>query len=334
MKKTRIALPLLLLVLLLLLILSVRTGYTSLSFRDILRILLGGGTDGENLVVFSFRMPRIFLGMLSGMGFALSGCVLQGLTRNPLADPGLLGINAGAGLVVVTFLSLAGTLSLGSVLSLPLFSLLGAALSGLLIYALSVRKNGGLDSMKMILNGIAIQLGMTAAMTLLALGLDSDQYEFVARFQAGSFWNADWPMVLSLLPWIAAGFLLLMTKTRVLNLLEAGDEIAVGLGVRVRGEKRTLMIAALALAAACVSSSGSMSFVGLVAPHLARRLVGSRHQYLVPASLLTGGIVVVAADAVARTVVQPETLPTGLVTSLIGAPYFLTMLVARRKGVR
>lgn len=311
--------------------LAIWSGYTSIKAGDLLRILLGGGTEKEKLILYDFRMPRVLLGMLAGMGFAMSGCVMQTLTRNPLAEPGIMGINSGAGLVVVIFLTAAGTLSDSAVLSLPILSLFGALLAGGLIYGFSTRRKMGLDPQKMVLNGIAIQLGLNGAATLLSLSLDADQYEFVASFQAGSIWNSNWPMVESLLPWIAAGFLVLMCRARVMNIFSAGDEVSVGLGIVLWREKMIMMLTALMLAAACVSSAGSMSFVGLVAPHLSRRLVGQRHQLLIPCSLLSGGILVVVSDIIARTVFQPTTLPTGLVTSMIGAPYFITLLLAQRK---
>lgn len=329
--RSAVVLASLLLILALAFFVAVWSGYTVMTAGDLLRIFLGGGSSKENLILFEFRMPRIVLGMLAGMGFALAGMVMQTLTRNALAEPGILGINAGAGLVVVVFLTLAGTLDMGAVMSLPFLALLGALLAGGLIYAFSVRKGQGLDPGKMVLNGIALQLGLNAATTFLALSLDADQYKFVASFQAGSIWNTEWPMVTSLLPWILAGFVLLMLRANVMNIFASGDEVSIGLGIHLRREKLLMLLTALAVSAACVSAVGSMSFVGLVAPHLARRLVGRRHQNLIPCSMLTGGILVVVSDTIARTVFQPTMLPTGLVTSMVGAPYFIILLLTQRK---
>lgn len=332
-KRNRVIFLVLVLLVPILFFISINAGYTDISFIKLLHILTGHGTPKENIIIFQFRLPRIIIAMLVGAGFSLSGCILQGVTKNSLADPGLMGINAGAGIVVLLFMTLSGTLTIGGVMSLPIFSLLGALVTGGVIYMLSTRKSYGVSPIRLILNGIAIQAGINAAMTLLILKLDDTQTEFLASWQAGSIWNSTWKSVIALSPWIIICFILLILLSRKMDILIMGDEIAKGLGVSVAREKRRLLILAVALAAASVAISGNINFVGLIAPHLSRRLVGARHKILVPTCALVGAILVLGADIIARTIIEPAELPTGIVVSVIGAPYFILLMLKNRKGI-
>lgn len=310
---------------------SINAGYTDIPLKDILRILIGGGSTNENLVVFEFRLPRIIISILVGIGFSLSGCVLQGITRNPLADPGLMGINAGAGIVVVIFMTLSGTISLLGVMALPIFSFLGALLTSALLYIISTKKGYGLAPTRLILNGVAIQAGINSMMTIIVLQLDDTQYDFLAIWQAGSIYNSNWKLVLALLPWIVFGMIYLFFKSRELDLLMVGDELASGLGVAVTKEKKGLLFVAVALSAASVTVSGSLHFVGLLGPHLARRIVGARHQILLPFCAITGAILVLAADTIGRTIVAPSVIPAGIIAAILGAPYFIYLMIGNSR---
>lgn len=332
-KKSNIIIILILL-LPLLFIISINAGYTDISLSKIISIFLGHGTAKENIIIFGFRLPRIIIAMLVGAGFSISGSILQGITRNSLADPGLMGINAGAGLVVLLFMTLSGTLTMGKFLSLPIFSLLGALLTGSLIYALSSNKSNGISPFQLVLSGVAIQSGIGAIMTLLILKLDDSQSEFLAAWQGGSIWNTTWNSVIALLPWIVVGFAFIMYMSRTMDVLSMGDEIAKGLGVSVKKEKNKMLFVAVALAAACVATSGNMNFVGLIGPHLSRSLVGSKHKILIPVSALVGAILVLTADIISRTIMEPAEIPTGIVVSVIGAPYFIYLLIRNKHTVK
>lgn len=307
-------------------VISMNTGYTKLSPQDTLRILLGGGTDKENLILFSFRLPRIVISILIGAGLAMSGCIIQGISKNALAEPGLLGINAGAGLMVILYVLFFGSQSFLSVFTLPFLALTGAGLAAIIIYGLTFKKGEGVAPMRLILTGIAVQAGIWALTTVLVVKLDDSQFDFVATWQAGSIWGSNWKFVLALLPWLLLLIPYVLMKTRVLDVLNLGDDLAYSLGASVERERRRLLAAAVALAASCVAVSGSISFVGLIAPHLARRLVGPKHSILLPACALTGAVLVSAADTIARVIVQPSGIPTGIMVAIIGAPYFLYLL--------
>ncbi len=317
--------------LLLFFVISMNTGYMKLTPLDTLRTLFGGGSAKENLILFDFRLPRIVVSILVGAGLALSGCIIQGVTKNALADPGLLGINAGAGLMVILYVLFFGTKSFLSVFTLPFLALLGAGIAAILIYMLAYKKHEGIAPMRLILTGVAMQAGILALTTLLVVKLEEDQFEFVATWQAGSIWGSNWRFVLALLPWLLLLIPYVLSKARVLDVLNMGDEVAYSLGASVEHERRTLLAAAVALAASCVAVSGNISFVGLLAPHLARRMVGPKHTILIPTCALTGAALVSLADTIARVIVQPAELPAGIVVAIIGAPYFLFLLAKSRQ---
>jgi len=311
-------------------IISMNTGFIRLSPLDVLKTLFGMGTEKQSLILYQFRLPRIVISLLIGAGLAVSGCIMQGISRNALADPGILGINAGAGLMVMLFISFYPTTAAAPVFLLPVLALIGAGATAALIYALAYKRHEGISPTRLILTGIAVAAGISAAMIVLTLRLDPNKYQFLATWLAGSIWGSNWKFVLALLPWIVVLLPYVFYKTRVMNVLSLGDQIASGLGTSVKGERMKLLIAAVGLAGASVAVSGGIGFVGLIGPHLARRMVGPKHQLLLPASALAGALLVIIADTVGRWVLQPSEIPTGIVVAVIGAPYFLYLLARTR----
>ncbi|MGG1443155.1 iron ABC transporter permease [Brevibacillus laterosporus] len=312
-------------------ILSMNTGFIRLSPLELLQTLFGAGTDKQNLILFEFRLPRIVISILIGAGLAVSGCVMQGISRNALADPGILGINAGAGLMVMLFISFYPTTAAAPIFLLPVFALIGAGLTAALIYSLAYKRYEGLSPTRLLLSGIAVAAGISAAMIVLTLKISPEKYQFVATWLAGSIWGTNWKFVLSLLPWILILLPYVYYKARIMNVLNLGEQAAIGLGVSVSREQLALIAAAVGLAGACVAVSGGIGFVGLIGPHLARRLVGPRHQILIPTAALAGALLVITADTIGRWMLQPSEIPTGIVVAVIGAPYFLYLL-ARSKA--
>ncbi|MFC5449715.1 FecCD family ABC transporter permease [Paenibacillus aestuarii] len=315
----------------LVILISMNSGFIRLSPIVVFKSLFGSGTPKQELILFEFRLPRIVISLLVGAGLAVSGCILQGITRNPLADPGILGINAGAALLVVGFVSFHTSKVAVPVFLLPMLAMVGAGATAALIYALSYYAVRGLSPKRMILSGIAVAAGMNAAIIVLTIRMDPFDYQYVAVWLAGSIWGANWPYVFALLPWIVVLLPFIFYKARTLNVLALGDQLAISLGTRVGSGRLVLVACAVALAGACVAIGGGISFVGLVGPHLARQLVGSKHQYMLPASALVGSLLMVTADLAARMILQPSDIPTGIVVSVIGAPYFLYLL-ARSKA--
>ncbi|GAA3409350.1 FecCD family ABC transporter permease [Paenibacillus hodogayensis] len=307
-------------------IISMNTGYMKLTPIEVIKTLFGGGTAKQHLVLFEFRLPRIVISVLVGAGLAVSGCILQGVSRNALADPGILGINAGAGLAVVLFVTFMKKVGISSVFLLPFLSLVGAGLTAALIFSLAYKRHQGLLPIRLILVGIAVAAGISAAMIVLTIKLDPQQFQFVQVWLAGSIWGTTWKYVLALLPWIVILLPYVFYKSRVFNVLQLGDQAAVGLGTPLERERLKMLSAAVALAASCVAVGGGIGFVGLIGPHLARRLVGPSYQVLLPASALAGGLMLIVADTIGRWILQPSEIPTGIVVAIIGAPYFLYLL--------
>ncbi|MDN9009647.1 FecCD family ABC transporter permease [Brevibacillus laterosporus] len=312
-------------------IFSMNTGFIRLSPLELFQTLFGAGTDKQNLILFEFRLPRIVISLLIGAGLAVSGCVMQGISRNALADPGILGINAGAGLMVMLFISFYPTTAAAPIFLLPVLALIGAGLTAALIYSLAYKRYEGLSTTRLVLSGIAVAAGISAAMIVLTLKISPEKYQFVATWLAGSIWGTDWKFVLSLLPWILLLLPYVYYKARVMNVLTLGEQAAVGLGVSVSREQLVLIASAVGLAGSCVAVSGGIGFVGLIGPHLARRLVGPRHQILIPTAALAGALLVITADTIGRWMLQPSEIPAGIVVAVIGAPYFLYLL-ARSKA--
>ncbi|TFE22662.1 FecCD family ABC transporter permease [Cohnella luojiensis] len=308
-------------------LISMNTGLIHLTPMEVLRTLFGGGTDRQHLILFEFRLPRIIVSLLVGMGLAVSGCILQGITRNGLAEPGILGINAGAGLAVLIYIMYFPNMGSSPVFLLPLLAFGGAALTAIIIYLLAFKKNEGVSPFRLILTGIAMAAAIYAATVTITLQLNPEKFKFVERWNAGSIWGANWNFVLALLPWVLVLIPYAIYKARTLNVLNLGDQLAAGLGTRVEKERLRLIGVAVALAGASVAVSGSIAFIGLIAPHLARRLVGNRYEILLPTSALTGALLLIVADTLAR----PSEIPTGIVVAVIGAPFFLYLL-ARSKA--
>lgn len=307
-------------------IISMNMGQIRLSPGEVFRTFFGMGTDKQELILYEFRLPRIIISVLIGMGMAVSGCILQGISRNPLADPGILGINAGAGLAVTLFISFYPTVSAAPVFLMPFLALLGSSVAAALIYVLSYKKHYGLQPIRMVLVGVALAAGMNAAMIILQLRLRPENFQLLQVWLVGSIWGASWKYVLALLPWIVILLPYVFLRARALNVLSLGDQTATGLGTPIERSRLGLLAAAVGLTGASVAVGGGISFVGLIAPHLARRLVGPKHEYLLPASALAGGLLVLVGDTLGRWVLQPAEIPTGIVVAIIGAPYFLYLL--------
>lgn len=312
--------------LIILFLISLNTGVIRIDPVTIVKTIFGSGTPRDELLLFEFRLPRITIAMLIGMGLAVSGAVLQGIVKNPLADPGIIGINAGAGLAVMLFVSYFSTELGNSVFIMPVLAFAGAGAAAVIIYAFSYKKDEGVSPIRLILVGVAVAAGISALMIVLTLKLDPRTYDFVATWLAGSIWGSNWNFVLALLPWLLILIPFVYMKSRVLDVLNLGDHTAVSLGMDLEKERRILLAAAVGLAAASVSVSGGIGFVGLIAPHMTRRLVGNKHKYVIPICALVGAVLVLTADTIGRVILQPAEIPTGVVVAIIGAPYFLYLL--------
>jgi iron complex transport system permease protein len=288
------------------------------------------GLDRSNrdytFVIHTLRLPRTVVAYLVGVGLAISGTILQGLTRNSLADPSIVGIDAGASLAAVTLIIIFPGVPL---FVLPLSAFVGALTVALVIYLFAWKQGSSL--LRFILIGIGLA-AIASALTSLMLTFGAIQDVSQALiWLTGSVSSRSWEYVWLLLPWLVVLVPLSLGLAIELNALNLGDDIARGLGSLVDRQRGLLLLVSVALAAVSVAAAGTVSFVGLIAPHLGRQLVGSLHQGLIPTAGAIGGLIVVIADLLGRTLFAPIELPCGLITAAVGAPYFLYLLIQNRK---
>ncbi len=283
-------------------------------------------TNGDfDFVVNTLRLPRMLVAALVGMALGISGAILQGLTRNPLASPGILGINSGAGLVAVAIIVLFANVSAQVV---PVAAFAGAAIVALLIYALAWQS--GDSPLRLILVGIGLGAVTSALTTILITFGEINNVQRALIWLTGSVYARTWSDFWALLPWIAVFVPLSLLMARDLNALNLGEDVARALGNRVELRRGVLLLTVVALAGASVAAAGSIGFVGLISPNAARRLVGPDHTGVLPMSGLLGALIVTAADLVGRTAFAPIELPCGLITAAVGAPFFIYLLWRQR----
>lgn len=306
-------------------LLGAAVGHASLSFDRLLPTIMGDGTAKENIILYKIRLPRMLITLLAGMALALSGAILQSITRNDLADPGLLGINAGAGVAVALYFLFA---PIGSKYAyiFPLVALLGGLLTAAVIYLFSYQRKVGFTPFKLVLTGVGFSMALSGIMVILISSADREKVQFISKWLAGNIWGADWPYIIALLPWLIVIIPFIFYKMNILNVISLEESVSLGLGANLQRERLLLIIAAVALAAAAVSVTGGISFIGLMAPHIAKGLVGPKAQRFIPVSILLGGWLLLIADFIGRNVAYPDGLPAGVVVALIGAPYFVYLL--------
>lgn len=311
--------------------LHLQAGFHYFTKEHLLAILFFGGTPEERLTVFDFRMVRSILAVLIGMGLAVSGAVFQTISKNELASPSLLGVNAGAALAVMLLIYGSSSATGLGIWQQPLAAVVGGALAAALVFFLSHRRGRMTSTYNLVLNGIAVTAGLHALQILLLVSLEPTRFQQVNTWLIGSIFGNSWTHVDILFFIVLAGLLFLLANHETLDLLALREETALGLGLRVNRTRFVLLMAAVVLASSCVAVGGSIGFVGLICPHIARRLVGVAHCRYLPVTALLGGILLVAADYTARIIIAPDEMLVGLVVSLIGASYFLYILL-RSKG--
>jgi iron complex transport system permease protein len=310
-------------------IVSLSLGYSSVSYNRIIPALLGNGTFKEEFILFDIRLPRIIITLLAGMALALSGAILQGITRNDLADPGIIGINSGAGVAVTIFFLFAPIDAASFAFAIPVLAFVGAIITSALIYLSSYKKNVGIQPMRLVLVGVGFSMALSGAMIILISSAEQTKVDFIAKWLAGNIWGTDWPFIWAILPWLVVLVPFTLYKANRLNILALGESISIGIGISVEKERILLLITAVALAASAVSVTGGISFVGLMAPHIAKAMVGPRNQLFIPVALLTGGWLLLFADTIGRNIVEPEGIAAGIMVAIIGAPYFLYLLLKK-----
>jgi iron complex transport system permease protein len=318
-------------------VLSLGVGPAALAPGRVVAILFAGADGlaaygGEHIIVWQIRMPRILLGGLVGAALAVAGATMQGLFRNPLADPGLVGVSAGSALAAVTVIVLGGSWLTSSMLgtfALPLAAFFGGLATTIMLYLIATRE-GRTSVATMLLAGIALSALSGALMGLLVYISNDQQLRDITFWSLGGLGGATWAKLVASGPIMLAVIVAAPVLGRGLNALVLGEAEAYHLGISVQRLKNLAIFLVAAATGAAVATSGVIGFVGIVVPHLLRLVIGADHRALLPASGLLGAILLIFADMIARTIAAPAELPIGILTAALGAPFFLWMLLRRR----
>ncbi|MFF2480392.1 FecCD family ABC transporter permease [Paenibacillus sp. NPDC058071] len=309
------------------LFLSVNLGAADISFRVVWEAIFQFDPKvTDHQIIRELRLPRILGGAMVGASFAVAGAIMQGMTRNPLADSGLLGINSGAGfMLAICFAFFPGM----PFMTLILFSFLGAALGAGIVYGIGSMAKGGLSSVRLVLAGAALSALLSALSEGVALYFQIGQD--LAFWYAGGVAGTRWDQLQVMAPWVGAALIVAIIISRSVTLLSLGEDIARGLGQRTQLVRAICAIVVLILAGSAVSVVGAVGFVGLIIPHLTRKLVGVDYRWIIPCSAVLGALLVIFADIGARMVNPPEETPVGAIIALIGVPFFLYLARKERR---
>ena len=303
---------------------SIGVGAIRVPVWETVQTVFGVGSGKFDYIIQQYRMPRIAMAWIVGTGLAVSGTMIQGVIRNPLASPEIIGITAGAGLASAVLL-------LGmpevSVQFLPFVSFLGGLIAAALVYVLAFKR--GISPARLALVGIAVSAVFTSGIDYLMTSFPV-QLDLALIWLTGSLWARSWEQFIAIAPWILIMFGGCLMMAHKLDVLGLGDEQAIGLGVRVEPTRLFALAMAVALAGASVHVCGTIGFVGLMAPHMARRLVGGQHHILLPTAALVGTLLVLSADTLGRIISPPVEVPAGVITSIVGGPYFIYLLYRHR----
>ncbi|MFC3965710.1 FecCD family ABC transporter permease [Nocardia jiangsuensis] len=308
-------------------VLSLLVGTKAIPVLDVWQALWGGAAPDDRLTVVGYRLPRTLVGLLAGAALGVAGCLMQGLTRNPLADPGLLGVNAGAAFAIALAIAFLGASGVGQYVW---FGFAGAAAVSLAVYRIGTAGRAGSDPVRLTLAGVAA----TAVLTGLTKGLillHANAFDALRHWDSGALTGRGYDVIGETAPFVAAGLLAALVAARSLNALALGDDLARALGVHV-GRARLLTAGALVLLCGTATAAiGPITFVGLAVPHIARRLAGPDQRWIVGFSMLLAPALVLAADVLGRIVLRPGEIPAGLITAFLGAPVLIWL--ARRPRV-
>ncbi|MHB8279313.1 MAG: FecCD family ABC transporter permease [Candidatus Humimicrobiaceae bacterium] len=333
----------LLIILIALIVLSSAIGAANLSIKLTLKILgsiipgIKNLMDASDIspqdikVIFDIRLPRIFMAIIVGIALSSSGVIFQGVFRNPMADPYIIGVSAGAAFGATIGLLFAGNIKLISLSATSIFAFLGAIGTTFLIYNISKIK-GKISVLTLLLSGVALSSLLTSIISLIMIYRTQDLAK-VYFWIMGGLSNSSWTNFMTVMPVIVIIMAASSFFMRDLNVMSLGDERANQLGVQTEKLKQVLLILASIMAAAAVSVSGIIGFIGLITPHIMRMIVGPDHKILYPTAAISGGIVLLLSDTIARIILSPREIPVGIITSIIGVPFFIYLLVKSKRQV-
>ena len=319
--KTLLVISILMVLIFITFLLSLNMGSFSIEPMDVIKTFLGQGQRNHEIAIFKLRLPRIVIALLVGSALSTAGVIL---------DSGILGINSGAALFVVVYIYLMnGNVYEGmsnlTVFTMPIVALIGALFGAFLIYSLAWK--GGINSSRLLLIGIGVNIAFTSILTIFQLKFTTQEFNRVMAWTSGSIWGTSWKYVIAVLPFIVIFMGITIYKSKYIDVLNLGDEVSISLGVDVEKQRRRLIIYAVILSGVSTAVAGSISFLGLIAPHIGRKIIGPKHKRLIPVSALIGTLLLLIADTISRNLLAPIEIPVGIVVSIIGVPYFIYLML-------
>lgn len=330
-KNTWQIFAILLLVFLSLFILSLSVGYTNASLTDIFDVFTGQASRSILLIITKIRLPRILACIVGGASLSLAGLLLQTLTRNPLADSGILGINTGAGLVVALMVGLSNNLSPWFLSLMPLFAMLGGTVTILIVYFVARTKFHGIQPTRLIIIGVGISSMLSGIMVSIVSKLDDFKMEYIVQWLSGKVNGGQWETLFVYTPLLFLVWGATYSRSRSLNIMNLNDQTAMALGLQLQKERLLTLMLATALGALSVVLVGNITFVGLIAGHISRKWVGNDHRISIPVTMFVGTFILLTADTIGRVLLVGTGIPTGIVVSIIGSPYFLYLMLKKQK---
>ena len=335
MKKNRFKLVLIILLTLLVISFGVTLcwGTYKVSPFEVINTLLGNGTKLQNTAILSIRLPRLLVGAFVGIALSTAGAILQTITKNDLADTGIIGINAGAAVAAVLFITYStgnyySELGQFSIFVLPFMAILGAGISSFVIYMMSSR--GGIRPKRLLLIGIGLNAGLNAFITFFTFRGGVGDYNRVLIWTSGSLWGAGSRYAQVIIPIVTLLFILVLLNNKKLDVLNLSDELALSLGLNLEKERKKFLSLAVILAGTATAFAGNIGFLGLLSPHIAKKLVGPYHKKFITVSAIISVIIILLADAVSRNLFSPIEIPVGITVSIFGVPYFIYLMMKEK----
>lgn len=301
-------------------------GPNKLSLVEVLKTFIGKGSKSANLTMFEYRLPRLCLAILVGLCMGAAGVIMQNLLHNDLASPGTLGVSDGSTLFVTIYITFISGKATNPIL-MPFLALAGGMLSALIIYALGTKKGKQLSTTRLIMTGISVGAAYSAIGTFITYLLDENKISQLQSWQAGELWGTQWIYILILFIWFLVFGSMALYKGKTLNTINLGYDLATSLGVNTKKEFALLAFISVALSAGAVAFGGNFFFLGLIGPHIARRIVHTDARYLIPTSGIVAGIMVMSANVLVTDFDLFANIPTGILVSIISVPYFIYLLL-------
>ena len=331
--KFKITLTILLILLVISFAVTLCWGTYKVSVLDVIKTLLGNGTRLQNTAILSIRLPRLLVGVFVAIALSTAGAILQTITKNDLADTGIIGINAGAAVAAVIFITFQtgnyyAELGQFSIFVLPLMAIIGAAVSSFIIYMLSSRN--GIRPKRLLLIGIGLNAGLNAFITFFTFRGGVGDYNRVLVWTSGSLWGSGWSYAKVIIPIVTLMFILVLLNYKKLDVLSLSDELAISPGLNIDRERKKFLSFAVILAGTATAFAGNIGFLGLISPHIARKLVGPYHKKFIVISAIISVIIVLLADAVSRNLFSPIEIPVGITVSIFGVPYFIYLMMKEK----